>query len=98
MKALMASVRLAPRSGTLPKTKKAAHEAGLEKLANRPNTGRPDHTARRERRTAIEVQASWAFTFSTMLANAAGSWIAMSDRTLRSISIDSFFSPAMNLL
>ena len=45
-----------------------------------------------------DIQASWAFTFSTMLANAAGSWMAMSDKTLRSISIASFFKPAMNLL
>jgi hypothetical protein len=54
--------------------KKAAHEAGLEKLA------RPKITSSEpvEPRSTIvqrsrDNQASWAFTFSTMLAKAAGS-------------------------
>ena len=43
-------------------------------------------------------QASWAFTFSTMLPKPAGSFTAMSARTLRSMSMLAFFRPAMNLL
>jgi len=49
-------------------------------------------------RAALDIQASWAFTFSTMLPKAAGSFTAMSARTLRSISIERYFRPAMNLL
>ncbi|MEY3251368.1 MAG: hypothetical protein RL227_341 [Pseudomonadota bacterium] len=52
----------------------------------------------RKQPEAQERQASWAFTFSTMLLKPAGSWMAMSDRTLRSMSICAFFRPAMNLL
>ena len=38
-----------------------------------------------------------AFAFSTRAAKAAGSWIAISDRLLRFISMPDFLTPFMNL-
>ena len=70
------------------RTKKAA--TGGDGLRMRWQPRRP--------RAGARDQASWAFTFSTMLPNAAGSLTAMSASTLRSMSIYAFFRPAMNLL
>ena len=52
--------------------------------ATSPSTGL---AAPRSRPALHGTQASWAFTFSTMLPKAAGSLTAMSARTLRSMSI-----------
>src|SRR5207253_694165 len=94
------SSRLAPvdrgRSSMSRETKKAEHEVGLEELARRRCRFGACREARHLRTGHSRHQASWAFTFSTMLPKAAGSLTAMSARTLRSMSIDAFFKPAMN--
>src|SRR5262249_51999192 len=55
-----------------------------------------------ERREALVAHgrqaASAAFAFSTMAANAAGSRMARSERTLRSIVISALLSPSMKRL